>query len=210
MSYIAHEINLDEGITVRIKQDEIYLDFFDENDIQITYRNNSRVIVGTQAVSDSEFKDLLRQAKRGEILCLDVYAYNHTNLSVSTTPFSCQHAYWDSGLSGIVYITREKLLERYGKKRVTKQVKEKGLLALKSTVELFDHYLNGNVWYYSITDEQEDVLDSCGGYIGESELCLAEALESAEEIIKNIKKTKMIEVSEVDYWNARDVVTLKV
>ena len=58
--------------------------------------------------------------KHGAKVILPVYMYDHGNIALSNTPFSCP---WDSGQVGFIYATKENIKKRYG--RMTKQVLDK-------------------------------------------------------------------------------------
>lgn len=54
-------------------------------------------------------------------------------------------------------------------------------LAAQGLVDTWVQYLDGDVWYYEILDENEETLESCGGYYG-LEDCIAEARAIAAHI----------------------------
>ena len=93
-----------------------------------------------------------------------VYAYIHSGMTISLSPFSCP---WDSGKLGWVVITKQALRENYGVKRITKALIEKAMVHVKCEVETLDQYIRGEVYYFNIEDEDGDVEDSCGGFYGD-------------------------------------------
>jgi hypothetical protein len=106
---------------------------------------------------------------------LPLYLYDHSGITMKTTPFSC---IWDSGQVGWIYITKEKLRSEFGKKRLSKQLIEKGEKILLGEVETYDDYLTGNVWRYNIwkkDDTDEISIASCGGFFGDIDNCMKEA-----------------------------------
>lgn len=105
------------------------------------------------------------------VAILPLYLYNHSGLSISTSPFSCS---WDSGQIGFIYIDRKTLLsEAPGKpKIVTKKAREWAFNYLEKDVEIYDQYLTGDVYGYEITEEGE-VVYACWGMYGE-DYCRAE------------------------------------
>lgn len=92
-----------------------------------------------------------------ELFKLPVYAYVHGAVRLSITPFNDP---WDSGQCGWIYVTKESAEEMGA-------APEGFAEALKAEIEEYDHYLNDNVWYVEITDEDDDIVDSCGGFIGD-------------------------------------------
>jgi hypothetical protein len=72
-------------------------------------------------------------------VCLPIYMYDHSGISVSTKPFSCP---WDSGRIGFIFVSKAKLRKEYGVKRITKSLLEKAEAILKAEVEEYNQYLN--------------------------------------------------------------------
>ena len=92
---------------------------------------------------------------------LPLYGYEHSGRTVRTTPFNCR---WDSGLMGVIAVSKEDARKEYG--RLTAKQVNKIETYLLGEVETFDHFLTGNVWGYEISKDGED-LDSCWGYFGD-------------------------------------------
>jgi len=92
-----------------------------------------------------------------------LYKYEHGNIALSTTPFGCR---WDSGQVGYIYTTKEKARENFGIKRITKDVRTSVMAILEGELETFETYVRGEVYGYTVEDEDGEVLDSCGGFYG--------------------------------------------
>lgn len=120
-----------------------------------------------------EFKEFIE--KNDKIIALPLYLYDHSGITISTSPFSCQ---WDSGQVGYIYATYAEIKKEYGCKNITKEIKDKVLGLLKSEVETYDKYLTGEVYGYQIIDNSGEVTDSCYGYYIEP-----------DELIKEVKET---------------------
>jgi len=103
------------------------------------------------------------------VVILPLYLYDHSGITISTSPFSCG---WDSGQVGLIYMDKKTLLsEAPGKPKIlTKQAKEWALKYLERDVEIYDQYITGEVYRYEITDDEGEVVESCGGMYGE-EFC---------------------------------------
>ena len=111
----------------------------------------------------SETPDSLKAiAKRS--LCLPLYLYDHSGITMATKPFHCP---WDSGQVGYIYVTQAKIKEWLGVKTVTDKVKERVLAMLQNEVDCYNTYLIGEVYQYSVLDESGEVVDSCCGYYGD-------------------------------------------
>lgn len=135
---------------------------------------------------DEMEKYLIKEYKAEVILPL--YLYDHSGITMNTTGFTCR---WDSGQVGFTYATREDILNEFGVKRITKDLREKVEGILVSEVEVYDQYITGDVYYYTIEkcepivkipkdefdagnyDNAEEVAewefyDSCHGFFGRS------------------------------------------
>jgi hypothetical protein len=136
---------------------------------------------------DEMEKNIIKNENVGVILPL--YLYDHSGITISTSPFSCN---WDSGQIGFIFISKEKMLKEYGGKIVTQTLKDKVEGYLKSEVETYDQYLTGDVYGYRVSEvktcseghEHEEELDSCWGYYGQ-EGCMEEGVGIVEYYIKN-------------------------
>lgn len=119
----------------------------------------------TKQFSDSD--DLQDFLKENENISLPLYLYDHSGITISTGPFSCQ---WDSGQVGIIFVTLEKIREKYKCKRITKKIREQVLKTLEAEVKTFDDYLTGSVYGFDIEDQEGNSIESCWGYYGDSEI----------------------------------------
>ena len=113
-----------------------------------------------------QYKELLeaRFLDDPRYVALPVYIYDHSGVTINTTGFSCG---WDSGQVGYVYATADSVRESFMVKRVTAKVRERALDTLRSEIEVFDSYIRGEVYGFTVETPDGDVLDSCGGYIGD-------------------------------------------
>jgi hypothetical protein len=97
-----------------------------------------------------------------QVVYLPIYVYSHSGETFNTTGFECE---WDSGQLGYIFYTKKEIKEWYGAKRISSKLKEKIEEKLKNDVKIFDASWNGQYFSYSITDESNDVLDSCSGFL---------------------------------------------
>ena len=97
------------------------------------------------------------------LIAIPVFMYDHSGLWINTTGFSCP---WDSGQVGYIYVSKEKVREDYGCKRISKKLKEMIREMLCSEVDLYNDYLSGNVYGFTLTDKEnaEEIDSSCGFY----------------------------------------------
>ena len=97
------------------------------------------------------------------LIAIPVFMYDHSGLWINTTGFSCP---WDSGQVGYIYISKEKVRSEYNCKRISKKLKEMIREMLCSEVDLYNDYLSGNVYGFTLTDKEnaEEIDSSCGFY----------------------------------------------
>lgn len=91
---------------------------------------------------------------------LPLYLYDHSGVTMSTSSFSCQ---WDSGQVGYIWAVPD---DNYSEQDLTQ--------ILQQEVVEYDQYLTGDVYGYTIEDEDGKVVDSCYGFYGR-EYCEEEA-----------------------------------
>ena len=96
-------------------------------------------------------------------IALPLYLYDHSGLVINTTPFSCP---WDSGQVGWIYAKKENIRKEYNKKRVSKKMAEKVKEVLRGEVEVFNDYIRGNIYGYTLNDISGKEIDSCWGFYG--------------------------------------------
>lgn len=138
-----------------------------------------------------EMKEAIMNIEDVSII-LPLYLYDHSGITISTTPFSCP---WDSGQIGFIYVSKKKVREEYGVKRITEKVRETALNVLKGEVETYDKYITGEVHRFEICEvkkcdeghEHETFIDSCGGFYDEDE-CLSEAESVVNDLISQNKE----------------------
>jgi len=111
-------------------------------------------------------------------IILPLYLYDHSGVTMNTTGFSCG---WDSGMVGLVWISRKDAVKEWGKVRCTAKVVKRAEDCLKCEVETYDQYIRGDVYGYKVlgplpegvedngedSDDERDETDSCWGYFGE-------------------------------------------
>jgi hypothetical protein len=135
----------------------------------------------------NEMKKAIQKDKTCVILPL--YLYDHSGITISTKPFSCQ---WDSGQVGWIVVSKEKVRKEYGVKYITYKILDRVKRVLEAEVKTYDQYLTGDVYGYRISKitkcelghEHEEELDSCLGFYGnEAE---AEGISILNSYIKEV------------------------
>lgn len=96
-------------------------------------------------------------------ISLPLYLHDHSGISMSTGAFSCP---WDSGMVGIIVCDECTIQEEFGGDR------ERAYKALEREVDVYDQYLQGDVWGYIAEKKGGDKegeweeVDSCWGFYG--------------------------------------------
>ena len=145
---------------------------------------------GTGVVSDDEVMGLVEKA----YYILPLFLYDHSGITMSTGSFSCP---WDSGQVGWIYISIEKAASEGWK------TPEQAYKAMQAEVEEYDHYLTGQCYGYVVEDAEGEIIDSCWGFLGDSDYVRGEMRAAAMCAVEAANK----EVAEAAYWAERDVMT---
>jgi len=126
---------------------------------------------------------------------INIYAYEHGGIALSTSPFSDP---WDSGQVGIIYAEKWKILRDFNRKRISVKLIRQVMEVLESEVSVFNQYINGDVYGYSISrisecgccgSQDEELIDSCTGFYGmdfEDNGMLSSIEEKYRESVKKI------------------------
>lgn len=99
---------------------------------------------------------------------LPLFLYDHSGIAISTRSWHgrAHHAEWDSGQVGFIFVSKDKIRDEYGWKRLTKKRLEKIEQYLVGEVEEYNDYLTGNVYCWFVKDQDGETIESCGGYYG--------------------------------------------
>lgn len=131
------------------------------------------------AAPSSDPQEARAIAERGDNICIPVWMYDHSGTcykAADTNPFHCP---WDSGCFGFIYVTRADARKALGKSRLMASDVETVKDILRSEVDVYSAWANGEVYGWEVLDPQGEQVDSCWGYIGDSEYAFNEAIESA-------------------------------
>jgi hypothetical protein len=127
-------------------------------------------------------------------IILPIYLFDHSGLTIQTVPFvGGYHARFDSGQVGFIKVSKKKVRDEYGCKRVTKNVLDKVIRILNSEVEEYDKYLKGETYFMEIVDKDGEQEECVGGFLGYDinsngildTLCKEDKL-AVEKVINNV------------------------
>lgn len=91
-----------------------------------------------------------------------VYGYSHSGLDMGLQiqPYWYQYS-WDGGCLGFAFVTRERVLEVTGEKRITAAVRNRIATLVANELSEYVKYINGVPSFgYEITDADGEVLDT--------------------------------------------------
>lgn len=98
------------------------------------------------------------------VLWLPLYLYDHSGITMKTSPFSSS---WDSGMVGFIYITRKDVRKHWDWQRISKKREGQLYDRMRAEVNTYDMYLREQVYCFYI-EYKEEHLDSCGGIYDDS------------------------------------------
>lgn len=138
---------------------------------------------------DMSLEELREYVKNNDevVLAIPLWLFDHSGLSMKAGSGNSFNDNWDSSAVGWIVATEAAVKKEYGKVNVKTLAEARKRLL--SEVEVYNQYLEGDVWYYCITDPKGEHLDSCGGMYG-LDYCKKEARESAERLWAEIQKTE--------------------
>ena len=120
---------------------------------------------------DEMEKDIIENENVHTILPL--YLFDHSGISISTSPFGCQ---WDSGQIGFIFVSKHKIVKEGIEDKYVEE-------CLKNEVKTYDKYLRGDVYGFEVVKvtkcnfghEHEEHIESSWGYYDENE-CMEEGV----------------------------------
>jgi len=151
----------------------------------------------------------------GARVIIPMFLYDHSGISMSAgaaiagkaddSDFdrSRRHPFdshgWDVSSIGVVFDTPDAVLECMGKDATNEEIEA----CLRSEVEVYSSYLEGDVMYYSVQDEETNFHDSCFGFVSDHKECERQCFEALESAIVK----RLAENNERNEWNARGTET---
>lgn len=164
--------------TVEISQDDDAMNprtDFDNFGTMVCWHRRYELGDDQPSSSPSDYENSLPK----DVIKLPLYLYDHSGITMKTTPFSCP---WDSGQVGFIFVTLENVRKEFGVKRVSKNIRTKCEDILRSEVATYDSYISGDVWIVAEKAASGIVLYACGGFYGYDS-----AKEEAERIESGFK-----------------------
>ncbi len=123
-----------------------------------------RSISGVNDDKEYTTTELLELAKEKAYI-LPLFLYDHSGITMSTGSFSCQ---WDSGQVGWIFIMKDnKELKSWTEPWLKgRSIEEAAYGLMKGEVKHYDDFITGNVFGYSVKDDDGDYGESEWSYFG--------------------------------------------
>jgi hypothetical protein len=159
---------------------------------------HSRYELGDEQINSSDYnswEEIEQELKNDPevLLWIPLYLYDHGGITMSTKPFSCG---WDSGQVGFIYMTHEAATNFNNVEDMEN--------CLLDEVKTYSAWLEGDVVGYFVKDSDGEILDSCGGYVGDYDYCVSEAKNAATYH----RKAAAIEEERKYEFACRDIITV--
>jgi len=155
------------GYTVEIHNDPYPDNPRDWDNLSVMVCFHGRYGLGDKAhgYNQNDFNswgELKKQIKKDHnpVILLPLYMYDHSGITIRTTPFDC---HWDSGQIGFVFIPRLKALIEYGGKIVSAKMKGHCQKVALDEVDTYDKYLRGEMYGFIVRADGEEI-ESCWGF----------------------------------------------
>jgi hypothetical protein len=134
--------------------------------------------LGDERVDQEEIEEKMKDSS---LIAIPVYAMIHGSVQLNTTGFSCP---WDSGQSGIIYVSKEEVRKTWNITKISKKRRELVIEALKNEIKTYSQYLSGEVYGYRIFDDNDEEIDSCWGFYGMdvAELEAKDAMKQRQQV----------------------------
>jgi len=171
-----------KGFDIRIELDECGESPREWDNICVFHIAHRHYKFGDENYNDAySIKEAFDEAKNNGDIVLSLYMYDHSGITISLAPFSCP---FDSGQVGFVQVSRQKMIEEFGKKIFTKALKKKAFEVAEGEVKTMDSFLRGEVYGY-VVKRGDEAEDSCWGYYDTDE-----AMEEAKSLVDCMAKDK--------------------
>ena len=141
-------------------------------------------------------EELIELVKRKDVLAFPLALLDHSGLWMKVgTSWDVDPGGWDTSRVGLIYVTHDDIRKEYGVKCITKKILESAERSLRSEVEVYSDYLEGNVVGWVVEDKNGEWVESVWGFYGK---------EGQKEAIKQAKGTINYRVPD-DLWKAQRV-----
>jgi hypothetical protein len=122
---------------------------------------------------DFNIKSFNQFIKENKCFVMPILMYEHSGISLSLSheyPFNDR---WDAGQLGFIYVTYEDIKKEYKIKSISKKTLEKVKDMFKNEIEVYNKYLNGEVYMFNLSKKikckccqnvEYKLIDGCCGF----------------------------------------------
>lgn len=107
------------------------------------------------------------------------YAFSLASIDAKRNNYAGYYMGFDCGTFGVMAVSKAKIRQEYGCKRITKKIMERVESCLNGEIKTFEAYANGYVYGFEVEDENGDVIDSCWGFF-DSDDAMEQGKDSAK------------------------------
>jgi hypothetical protein len=146
--------------------------------------------------------DYFKRERKARVV-LPVCVYEHSGMTMyvgAKGDYPFDSAGWDTSFVGFIFDTPEGVEQCIGK-NVSDEAIESALI---SEVKVYASYLEGDITYWSVSDDESEFYDGCGGFVGDHEECKAQCYAGLESAII----ARLAENKEREEMAARDINTI--
>lgn len=169
MRTVIDSIKCDNGLSVDIVPD-FFCDSPRENceHDSVIFSNHRHYNPDNRSIEEllDENGNLRTRELDKDYIYLPIYAYEHSGIALSTERTGCFADRWDSGMFGIIAISKASVRKNWCVKRISKKMRENVCSCLKAEVAELSAWYNGECYGYEVMNSDGDCLESCYGYIG--------------------------------------------
>jgi hypothetical protein len=162
-----------KGYQIIVEEDDNFNDYLEEMPTDdspelflVSYHRDFHV--EHPMFSKEEVQNLFSTLEHPDYWVFPLRLYSHSGVQLSLSnqeyPFNCR---FDSCWSGLVFVSKEEFSEEQSRE------------AAENHVKYYNSILSNEVYAFIIKNDQGNILDTCGGFVGDREHCL----ESAKEIV---------------------------
>jgi len=135
-----------------------------------------------------DWDDLEALIEEPGIYYMPVYMYSHSGVTLASTPFGNP---WDSGKVGYAIIREENAKKCWGWETIGKKEEEVIQKALSNFIQVMAWWMEGSVYGFVVEDDENNVVDSCWGFLGEYTYALNEARECVKHFAPKLENKFM-------------------
>ena len=173
------------GLFVEIHQDDFLLDprknYNHESQMVCWHR---RADLGDRTINTEDYSSMAELISSfGARVIMPLFLYEHGGMTMTVGDGGQRYPFtdpWDAGQVGFIFMTDDAIREAFLVQDITPDTERRARGLMIAEVAEYDAYLRGECYSYVIRDIFDNVLDSCGGFLGDLDGCRSEANLSAQ------------------------------